>query len=251
MVANRPIIWRKAVIGAGCCGAGRSLRVRFGCAAVVHLISVGGRVVEDRRHGPTARWRKDMRWNGSKAFLAIATGHTVVTVAMGVGLWFMRDLAWGLWLMGVMAVFMAAYSAYMWWLGLQPFPALDPIPCPAKVIAIDRRLGFEDEPELVRVRVADNYGGRHWNSTLADLVPPQEYHRFTIGSQWSVYVFEKSRERVLLTEAHEDVLRAGYDLSGVRHGAERWPDHSGPKPGSPLLWRRFAAPTRRRTDIPA
>lgn len=187
-----------------------------------------------------------MRWNESGDMLAVAIVHTLVSVAACAAVWLLRDLAWGTWLIGLMAVFMTVYTVSMWRHGFRPLPALDPVPRLARVIAIDKRIAAEDEPELIRVRVADHTGGKHWNSALADLIPPREHHRFAVGSQWNVYVFQRSRARVLLTEDHEDVLRTGYDLSGVRMGVEQHPDHSGPKPGSPLLRRRFATPKRRR-----
>ncbi|WP_069814595.1 hypothetical protein [Streptomyces sp. TP-A0874] len=124
-------------------------------------------------------------------------------------------------------------------------PALDRTPRRATVTG---RRGYNTDPdpeseigpyELLTVTLDIN--GTAVESTIADIVAPDSLDRFTVGSIWTVYAFEDpaalnkdaDRTRVILTEAHDDVIRSGYDLGFYSL-------HDGPGPGSDLLLRRFA-----------
>jgi len=95
--------------------------------------------------------------------------------------------------------------------------------------------------ELVAVRV--DLHGVATDTMIADIIAAESLDRFTLGSTWNVYAFEDplalnndpspDGTRVILTEAHDDVIRTGYDLG-------RYTMHQGPGPGSDLLLRRFA-----------
>lgn len=90
------------------------------------------------------------------------------------------------------------------------------------------------EPFLVlRYRGID--GHRH-SAQLADYPDETWIDRFAPGSTWQVYAFQDpdlADSVVFLTEAHDDVWRAGYVLDGVRIGVEGGPLK--PAPGSPFL----------------
>lgn len=124
-------------------------------------------------------------------------------------------------------------------------PALDRTPRTATVTG---REAYNTEPDpesgiprYELVTVAVDIGGAVVESTIADIVAEPSIDRFAVGSTWSVYAFadpaalngDPERTRVILTEAHDDVLRAGYDL-----GFHTLHNEAGP--GSDLLLRRFA-----------
>ena len=92
-----------------------------------------------------------------------------------------------------------------------------------------------DEPDTAGLLV-ETADGQH-SARLIDVIDESEWGRFAVGSRWWVYVFPSVPGRALLTEAHEDVLRCGYQLHGVRIGAEA--SYRTPMPGSPLLNGQF------------
>ncbi|MGY5000603.1 hypothetical protein [Streptomyces griseus] len=98
--------------------------------------------------------------------------------------------------------------------------------------------------DLIEVRV--DIDGVQVDTTIADIVAAESRVRFGVGSVWNVYAFEDPaalnndhRTRVILAEAHEDVVRTGYDLG-------TYVLHQEPGPGSDLLLRRFADDRRAR-----
>ncbi len=120
-------------------------------------------------------------------------------------------------------------------------PALDRTPRQATVTGHVR---FDVDPDsdsdvpahdLIEVRV--DIDGVQVDTTIADIVAAESLARFAVGSVWDVYAFEDPAElietRVVLAEAHEDVIRCGYDLG-------TYVLHQEPGPGSDLLLRRFA-----------
>lgn len=118
-------------------------------------------------------------------------------------------------------------------------PALDPETRTATVTGHSTEVwdgGDGSTRTNIHVRVDTPDGG--FDSVLADLVADPHQDRFAVGSQWSVRTFTDSTARVFLAGAHDDVLRSGYHLDGVRHPAEhrQW---FRPKPGSPLRRSRF------------
>ncbi|WP_098024657.1 hypothetical protein [Streptomyces sp. st115] len=129
-------------------------------------------------------------------------------------------------------------------------PALDRTPRRATVTG---QVHFAVDPDsdsdmpaydLIEVRV--DIDGVQVDTTIADIVAAESRVRFGVGSVWNVYAFEDSaalnndhRTRVILAEAHEDVVRTGYDLG-------TYVLHQEPGPGSDLLLRRFADDRRAR-----
>lgn len=116
-----------------------------------------------------------------------------------------------------------------------PLPILDRVPRSATVVGRElaprRRSGggrgasrLPGDLWLIEVEYRDAEGTLRQES-LADLIHDVDVHRFRNGTTWQVYGFEKPRaeaRRCLLTEAHDDVPRSGYNLDGVRvRGAER------------------------------
>lgn len=111
----------------------------------------------------------------------------------------------------------------------RPLPVLDPTPRTATAVALhEAPLGLRS----VEVEFADGAGTLR-RARLVDLFDSSAAQAFTMGSQWQVYGFMKAPSRCLLTEAHDDVPRSGYDLDGLRIGREhmRFPA----RPGSPVL----------------
>ncbi|MGO1850417.1 hypothetical protein [Microbacterium sp.] len=100
---------------------------------------------------------------------------------------------------------------------------------------------------LVEVEYVDAVG-KPRRACLADVIPTVGLDRFSVGAACRVYGFDVSHtrfqtdaapeepatERCLLTEEHDGVQRAGFDLDGVRARFERqiWP---APRAGSPFL----------------
>lgn len=100
---------------------------------------------------------------------------------------------------------------------------------------------------LIEVEYTDA-AGRIRRECLADVIPTSALDRFSLGAKCRVYGFEASRTRFqtdaapgapasgrcLLAEEHGGVLRAGFDLDGVRAKVERqrW---LAPRTGSPFL----------------
>ncbi|OFV76951.1 hypothetical protein [Rhodococcus erythropolis] len=112
-----------------------------------------------------------------------------------------------------------------------PLPALDRTPRTARaVLSVD---DSEGHTILLRYRGVD--GHRH-SAQLADYPDETWIDKFAPGSTWQVYSFrdpDLAESVVFLTEAHDDVWRAGYVLDGVRIGGEGGPLK--PAPGSPFL----------------
>jgi hypothetical protein len=140
------------------------------------------------------------------------------------------------------ALYIALSSPYC-----KKLPALDRRP---RTAIVTGRATFNPEPDpdsftspykLVTVRV--DLDGILTDTMIADIVAAEDLDRFAVGSVWNVYAFEDpvalnndpepDRTRVILTEAHDDVIRTGYDL-----GFYTLHDEAGP--GSDLLLRRFA-----------
>lgn len=144
------------------------------------------------------------------------------------------------WYLSPFVTLAALAGVVLWWLytTFGPLPALDPRPSEATVIGHSTEIvdEYDRRRPLIHVRV-DAPGGT-FTSVLADHIADVDRDRFVQGSRWSVRTFVGRQTRVLLGAAHEDVLRIGYHLDGVRYAAEctEW---RRPRPGSPLLRRRF------------
>ncbi|MFF2651758.1 hypothetical protein [Streptomyces sp. NPDC058045] len=166
-----------------------------------------------QRKYPSPRWRLArgrLLWAGVTVFLVAASGAAYLLVRaqlpeVGAGLYWLFAAG------GVPALMMAAFSV----LHCRRLPAIDPVARTARVTGITRH---EEEPDTVRVRVQGRDG--EFLTVLADHIHPDHEHRFAAGSEWQVYVFERSRDRVLLAERHEDALRQGWNLGGLRMADE-------------------------------
>lgn len=122
----------------------------------------------------------------------------------------------------------------------KPLPALDRTPRIATMIGsrevpqarIYSNSGAPDDLRAVEVEYLDDAGTVR-RETSADLFAGGELDRFTVGSTWQVYGFEKPHGRCLLSEAHDDLPRRGYNLDGLRVPTER--QSFFPRTGSPIL----------------
>ncbi|WP_067431772.1 hypothetical protein [Nocardioides jensenii] len=112
-----------------------------------------------------------------------------------------------------------------------PLPALDRTPRTARVVLN----ADDDEGHTLLLRYRGVDGHKH-HAQLADCPDETWIDRFAPGTTWEVYAFldpNLADSVVFLTEAHEEVRRAGYVLDGVRIGGEGGPLE--PAPGSPFL----------------
>jgi len=147
----------------------------------------------------------------------------------------------------IVGLFAACFAApiILSWPYRKALPALDRR---SRTAIVTGRKTFNAEPDpdsdmptydLVTVTV--DVDGVATDTMIADIVSVDDLDRFAIGSAWNVYVFrdpaalnnDPDRTRVILTEVHDDVVRAGYDLGFYTL-------HNEPGPGSDLLLRRFA-----------
>ncbi|MFI9629946.1 hypothetical protein [Streptomyces sp. NPDC052042] len=149
-----------------------------------------------------------------------------------------REMSWEIWACALAGVILV--STLVTWISLKrtvskPLPALDRTPRTATVTHFDDFDGTETP--VVWVEYHDAEGDRR-TAGLADLIDDSWLERFSPGTQWQVYAFRQPSTRAFLTEAHDDVVRRGYNLDGVRLGGESGPVRTGP--GSPFLhgnWR--------------
>ncbi|WP_074330599.1 hypothetical protein [Mycobacteroides abscessus] len=91
----------------------------------------------------------------------------------------------------------------------------------------------------------DGADGKTHTAWLGDLINEASIDRFTPESSWHVYAFadpELADTMVLLTEAHDDVRRSGYLITGL-HGNTEFSSLQQPAAGSPFLngKRRFVS----------
>ncbi|MFI7672061.1 hypothetical protein [Actinophytocola sp. NPDC049390] len=153
--------------------------------------------------------------------------------------WFWFELPWYLSPLPAFLAFPAGFLVWVIRLRVARLPALDPHTYRATVVehtleVYDQEDGYERTNLHVRVDTPD--GG--FDSVLADNVADEDLHRFHPSSTWSVRVFADTTARVFLSDAHDDVLRSGYHLDGIRHPGEHT-QRPRPKPGSPLARKRF------------
>ncbi|WP_097865913.1 hypothetical protein [Streptomyces sp. rh34] len=141
-------------------------------------------------------------------------------------------LMWTLIVLGALAAVLMIWMFVTLWRATRgPLPALDRTPRKATVV-----LSADDSDGhtiLLRYRGVD--GARH-TAQLADYPHGSWVDAIAPGTAWQVYAFRDpglADSVVFLTEAHDDVWRAGYVLDGVRIGGEGGPLK--PAPGSPFL----------------
>lgn len=97
--------------------------------------------------------------------------------------------------------------------------------------AYDTSASETAEPNVqVRYTGADGEDRRAW---LADVIHESWLDRFAPGSVWQIYPYSPETTRVVLTEAHDDVWRRGWNVDGVYGlGGNSGPVDIGP--GSPF-----------------
>lgn len=129
-----------------------------------------------------------------------------------------------------------------------PLPALDHTPRVARV----REIREWDQPDTTaeaqtKKGIVDYDGadGKTHTAWLGDLINEASIDRFTPESSWHVYAFadpDLADTMVLLTEAHDDVRRSGYLITGL-HGNTEFSSLQQPAAGSPFLngKRRFVS----------
>lgn len=96
-------------------------------------------------------------------------------------------------------------------------------------------LGDIESGSVIVMVEYEDADGQTRRAGLADVIHHSWIDRFEPGTQWQVYAYTVPGPRVVLTEAHEDVWRSGWNLDGVHHGGSRGP--VGPGPGSPFPYR--------------
>ncbi|WP_097865760.1 hypothetical protein [Streptomyces sp. rh34] len=105
---------------------------------------------------------------------------------------------------------------------------------PATVVRVyDTSLSDSAEAN-VKVEYVDADGTTQ-QTYLADVIDDSWLDRFTPGSIWQIYPYSPATTRVVLTGAHNDVWRCGYNLDGVYMGGMSGPIDVGP--GSPFPYR--------------
>lgn len=149
------------------------------------------------------------------------------------------------------AILVVAIACGVGWLQAMsstPLPALDHTPRVARV----REIREWDQPDTTaeaqtkKVIVDyDGADGKTHTAWLGDLINEASIDRFTPESSWHVYAFadpELADTMVLLTEAHDDVRRSGYLITGL-HGNTEFSSLQQPAAGSPFLngKRRFVS----------
>ncbi|MFI7672062.1 hypothetical protein [Actinophytocola sp. NPDC049390] len=154
-------------------------------------------------------------------------------------LWVIAAIRFDLpWYLPLLMIF-AGLVGWMPYLAFGPLPALDPHPRQATVTGHTTEVvdELDSRRPVIHVRVDTPGGG--FDSVLADHIADDDRDRFVRGSTWSVRVFADTTARVFLSDAHDDVLRSGYDLDGVRMATESVHFSGAPKPGSPLTRHRI------------
>ncbi|SLF17254.1 Uncharacterised protein [Mycobacteroides abscessus subsp. bolletii] len=149
------------------------------------------------------------------------------------------------------AILVVAIACGVGWLQAMsstPLPALDHTPRVARV----REIREWDQPDTTaeaqtkKVIVDyDGADGKTHTAWLGDLINEASIDRFTPESSWHVYAFadpDLADTMVLLTEAHDDVRRSGYLITGL-HGNTEFSSLQQPAAGSPFLngKRRFVS----------
>ncbi|SHY73177.1 Uncharacterised protein [Mycobacteroides abscessus subsp. bolletii] len=149
------------------------------------------------------------------------------------------------------AILVVAIACGVGWLQAMsstPLPALDHTPRVARVRGIREWDQPDTTAEAQTKKVIVDYDGadgKTHTAWLGDLINEASIDRFTPESSWHVYAFadpELADTMVLLTEAHDDVRRSGYLITGL-HGNTEFSSLQQPAAGSPFLngKRRFVS----------
>ncbi|MFE7615056.1 hypothetical protein [Streptomyces sp. NPDC057496] len=165
--------------------------------------------------GPDAR----VRSNRSLMLLA-GTVQGVAAFGAAPFAWLVMDVGrvWVILLAAVWAPLGGLVAVMIFLLAFRRLPPVHPGERTATVTGTTVVLTTENGDELVAVEV--DTGIERFTSLIADRVHEDHLARFAAGTRWQVLEFVGDRSRVVLASAHDDVLRTGYDLGGLRIGAE-------------------------------
>ncbi|GAA4897945.1 hypothetical protein LX16_1027 [Stackebrandtia albiflava] len=175
-----------------------------------------------------------LRW--ASAAVAVTVLAFVVADPDGFGVVYGADGPMDWRLVVVVAGVLAAVGCHALTVPPEPRPPMPPLVATPRLAEVTGRktVSFaEGDCELVAVRVTHPDGPR--SALLADLLTGESIAGFPVGSRWNVYCFEADNGRVVLTEAHHDVVRCGYHLHGVRTPTYCEAFQGRARPGSYLL----------------
>ncbi|OLF05672.1 hypothetical protein BLA60_34715 [Actinophytocola xinjiangensis] len=134
---------------------------------------------------------------------------------------FRFDLPWYVSPLLVVPVAVAGLGGWLAYLWFGPLPALDPVARQATVTGHTTEVIDEYDRRCPVVHLRVDAPDGPFDSVLADEIADEHRDRFVRGSRWWVRTFTSRPERVFLAGAHDDVLRIGYHLDGVRLAEER------------------------------
>ncbi|MFD0556907.1 hypothetical protein FB566_2160 [Stackebrandtia endophytica] len=175
----------------------------------------------------------DVRWLWRKAWF----GYLLLLTAVA-SVAFLFGLSETPIVVGVIAAILLSFGYWFWFRTLLPLPHLVREERDAVVTGVRREKTSEDVTPgyflVVELTVTRADGSRR-DTDLADLVADRDLDRFTVGSQWMVYLF-RDTELAVLAERHDDVWRHGHILYRVSGWAVQGLT---PYQGSKILKRRF------------
>ncbi|MGJ0203973.1 hypothetical protein [Leucobacter sp. gxy201] len=118
----------------------------------------------------------------------------------------------------------------------EPIPLIDRSRAyPATVVGVYDTSASETADPNVKVEYVVTDGETR-QRYLADVIDDSWLDRFALGSVWQIYPYSPDTTRVVLTEAHDDVWRCGYNVDGLYGlGGNSGPVDRGP--GSPFPYR--------------
>lgn len=202
---------------------------------------------DSRRLGPvngsrSSLWTDGGTWFGLFLISSVLLGWGILSLPLdgtvrGVMLFF-----------AILVVAIACGVGWLQAMSSTPLPALDHTPRVARVRGIREWDQPDTTAEAKTKKVIVDYDGadgKTHTAWLGDLINEASIDRFTPESSWHVYAFadpELADTMVLLTEAHDDVRRSGYLITGL-HGNTEFSSLQQPAAGSPFLngKRRFVS----------
>ncbi|SKU72683.1 Uncharacterised protein [Mycobacteroides abscessus subsp. bolletii] len=196
-----------------------------------------------RKQGPNGSiWTDGGTWFGLFLISSVLLGWGILSLPLdgtvrGVMLFF-----------AILVVAIACGVGWLQAMSSTPLPALDHTPRVARVRGIREWDQPDTTAEAKTKKVIVDYDGadgKTHTAWLGDLINEASIDRFTPESSWHVYAFadpELADTMVLLTEAHDDVRRSGYLITGL-HGNTEFSSLQQPAAGSPFLngKRRFVS----------
>ncbi|MET9915472.1 hypothetical protein ABZZ04_00060 [Streptomyces sp. NPDC006435] len=163
----------------------------------------------------------DARVRSNRSLMLLAgTVQGVAALGAAPFAWLVMDVGrvWVVLLAAVWAPLGSLVAVMIFLLAFRRLPPVHPGERTATVTGTTVVPTTENGDELVAVEV--DTGIERFTSLIADRVHEDHLARFATGTRWQVLEFVGDRSRVVLASAHDDVLRTGYDLGGLRIGAE-------------------------------